>query len=253
MDRPQVVWDYVHGQKLAAYFGTRESDIPCTRGRKLSDAIQGDFSRLDPSEITHLTTDDAKRNWACDELDAHIRAEVHHLETHRASLDLSGIARDRAETGDRALFDPGKEATQARKYEAASTRELYRSLREFHTVEAAANAADNLADGFTDPEITTSVGPLDRSAPASLPEPVAAAEPGDTSEPKALDTNSLGAALGSFGRESRKLVDDASGRLDTSGCHEIGTPTPCAPSLPEPHGVEYHPVAPGKLSGQKET
>ena len=53
--------------------------------------------------------------------------------------------------------------------------------------------------------------------------------------------------------DRRKLVADASGRLDTSGCHGIGTPTPCAPSQPEPHGVEYHPLAPRKLSGQNAT
>ena len=136
LDRSVVVWDFTHAQQLAACFGTRESDVPYSRGRCLSDAMGGNFAGIDPTEIAHLTSKDAQQNWTCDQMDAHIRAEVARLEEHRAGLDLSELALDRAEAGERALFDPGKEATLARKYEAAATRELYRALREFREVEA---------------------------------------------------------------------------------------------------------------------
>ena len=136
LNRSVVVWDCNHAQQLAACFGTRESDVPYSRNRRLSDAIGGNFAGIEPSEIAHIESKDAQRNWACDRMDEHIRAEVARLEEHRASLDLAGLELDRAEAAERALFDPGKEAILARKYEAAATRELYRALREFREVEA---------------------------------------------------------------------------------------------------------------------
>ena len=200
LDQPSVVWDFVHGQKLAAFFGTRESDIPLTRGRRLSDAIQGNFTHIDPSEVEHLTTDEAKRNWACDQMDGHIRAEVERLEAHRASLDLAGLRLDRAEAGERALFDAGKEATLARKYEAAATRELYRALREFRAVEA--------TGALDDPDLFGPSEPPSEAAAASLPEAIEAGDAVDLAavgrnkeERKPTPNNDLERSLASFGTD----------------------------------------------------
>ena len=136
LDRPVVVWDYNHYTQLEAFCGRRESDLPESRGMKLSRAIKGDFTGIDEIEYGHVPTEDGRRNWACDELIVSILAEVGRLESLRAKLDLASLARDRAESVERALFDAGKEATLARKYEAAASRELHKSLRAFYEVEA---------------------------------------------------------------------------------------------------------------------
>ncbi len=47
----------------------------------------------------------------------------------------------RAEAGHRALFDPSKDAANARKYEAAAERGLFRALKEIRQVEKEAKAA----------------------------------------------------------------------------------------------------------------
>ena len=136
LDRPVVVWDYNHYTQLEAFCGRREGDLPTSRGMKLSKAIQGDFAGIESAEYDHLATEDLRRNWACDELTAYILAEVERLEVIRSKLDHAALARDRAESVERALFDAGKEATLARKYEAAASRELHKSLRAFYEVEA---------------------------------------------------------------------------------------------------------------------
>ena len=149
LDAPRVIWDYNHWTKLEAFTGRRESDLPESRGMKLSKAINGDFAGIEATEYEHLVIEDQRRNWACDELTNYILAEVEKLETLRAKIDHQALARDRAESVERALFDPGKEATLARKYEAAAGRELYRALREFREVEAQGDpAAETPADEY---------------------------------------------------------------------------------------------------------
>jgi len=55
-------------------------------------------------------------------------------------LDAGLVDRLRAEAGARAMFDPSKEAILARRYEAASERELFRALKEFRQIEREAKA-----------------------------------------------------------------------------------------------------------------
>jgi hypothetical protein len=51
----------------------------------------------------------------------------------------------RAEAGRRAMFDPSREATLARKYEAAAERGLFKALKEFRQVEKEAKAGFEIA------------------------------------------------------------------------------------------------------------
>ena len=51
-------------------------------------------------------------------------------------VDAEEAGRLRAEAGRRAMFDPSKEATLARKYEAAAERGFFRALKELRQVEA---------------------------------------------------------------------------------------------------------------------
>ena len=57
-------------------------------------------------------------------------------------IDDDEADRLRAEAGRRAMFDPSKEATLARKYEAAAERGFFRALKELRQVEEAAKADD---------------------------------------------------------------------------------------------------------------
>ena len=136
LEKPVVVWDYNHYTALEAFTGRRESDLPISRGMTLSKAIKGDFTGIEASEYEHIESDFLRRNWACDELVSYILAEVAKLEGLRGKIDHAALARDRAESVERALFDAGKEATLARKYEAAASRELHKALRGFAEAEA---------------------------------------------------------------------------------------------------------------------
>jgi len=49
-------------------------------------------------------------------------------------------------SADRALFDESRESILARKYEASTERSLFRTLREFREVEAAALKEEEVAD-----------------------------------------------------------------------------------------------------------
>jgi hypothetical protein len=71
------------------------------------------------------------------ELAAMLDAQVARLGEARRAIDEQAIAKDRAGAPDRALFDPSKEATLARKYEAATERGFFRALREFRAAESA--------------------------------------------------------------------------------------------------------------------
>ena len=65
-----------------------------------------------------------------------IDERVEALERHAETIDLTPIELDRAEASERALFDPSKEATLARRYEAEAMRGFYKALKELRQVEA---------------------------------------------------------------------------------------------------------------------
>ena len=56
-------------------------------------------------------------------------------------VDAAEAARLRAEAGRRAMFDPSREATLARKYEAAAERGFFRALKELRQLEKQTKAA----------------------------------------------------------------------------------------------------------------
>ena len=69
-----------------------------------------------------------------------ISAELARLEAHRETLDLDDLAQSRAEAGERALLDPGPEASRLRSYEAATERSIFRLVRDLRTLRSEANA-----------------------------------------------------------------------------------------------------------------
>jgi hypothetical protein len=80
--------------------------------------------------------DDARQAWARAKLLERIDAEIAALEIHRDTLDFEIIELDRSEAGARALFDPSREATLARRYESDSQRAFFKALKEFRQAEA---------------------------------------------------------------------------------------------------------------------
>jgi len=198
LERDAVVWTFVHERKLEAALGRRAGDVPHSRSCRLSRAIGEDFTGLEASEGGDLATVLERRNWAANELVALIGAEVDRLREHRATLDLDAIEADRAEAGDRALFDPGKDATLARKYEAAASRGLFRCLRELRAVEAQGGPAD---PDFTPGDPADETG-LDEGDTVSFSQHDPENDPPFGQKP--LPSEDLSAGLGSFGKTSSR-------------------------------------------------
>ena len=79
---------------------------------------------------------EARKAWARDRLIERIDAEIAGLESHFETLDFETIELDRAESGERALFDPSREACLARRYESEARRGFFKALKDFRQAEA---------------------------------------------------------------------------------------------------------------------
>jgi hypothetical protein len=143
-----VRWDWPHLEKIENLMGRRLGDFPISRAKALSEAIGGDFQYLEPSAGEGLEAVD-RQNWARERMAELIDGEVERLEAHLKTFDLDDLARERSESVDRVLFDPSKEATQARKFEAAAERSLYRALGELRKLQAR-KAKDAIQAEFDD-------------------------------------------------------------------------------------------------------
>ncbi|WP_435007252.1 hypothetical protein P12x_004594 [Tundrisphaera lichenicola] len=131
-DEPR--WDWTYGDRVSHLMGGRLHDIPVSPVRALSEAIGGNFAFLRPSEGQGLDAAD-RAFWAREQMSRLIDDEVEALRALRESLDPASIEEDRAGAAARAIFDPSKEATLARKYEAAAERGLFRTLGEIRTLD----------------------------------------------------------------------------------------------------------------------
>ena len=95
-------------------------------------------------------------------------------------LDEETVERLRAEAGRRAMFDPSREATLARKYEAAAERGFFRALKELRQVEREFKGESKAPKVGASPETLGSFLPVEtiKSVIASLPsEPARVAPP----------------------------------------------------------------------------
>jgi len=148
-------WEHLQRQRAENLTGRKPDEVAPSRLERLGMARLGHRDYLHPGEGDGLDADKL-RDWIDGEILATIRAEVAALRALLASFDPATTALDRAEAGERALFDPSKEATLARKYEAAAERGFYRALREFREVQAEAaehpEAVDAPAGPPTAPE-----------------------------------------------------------------------------------------------------
>ena len=130
-------WSKSQMDRMANLLGHRAEE-PCDRRiEALSRATWANFQGLADHEGGGLGEAD-RRAWARARLVERIDEEVAGLEGHRSSFDLGAIELDRMEAGDRALFDPSKEASLARRYESEARRGFFKALKEFRQAEAEA-------------------------------------------------------------------------------------------------------------------
>jgi hypothetical protein len=134
---PKPFWTASHLVQTANLLGLREEDARGSRIGVLSRAIWGDFEALADHEGGDLK-ENARKAWARGRLVEGIDEEIAALKAHVETLDFEIIEQDRAEAGTRALFDPSKEASLARRYESEARRGFFKALKEFHQAEAEA-------------------------------------------------------------------------------------------------------------------
>ena len=132
-------WTASHLETAANLTGLKVDHARNIRIGALSRAVWGDFEALADGEGGHLE-EDARKSWARAKLIDRIDAEIGALEIHRDTLDFEMIELDRSEAGARALFDPSREATLARRYESEAHRGFFKALKEFRQAEAEAAA-----------------------------------------------------------------------------------------------------------------
>ena len=134
-------WDDGHLRTFEALSGRRPTELYPSRASLLARVlVADDVSGLSPAEAAPLAGLDsqARAAWARERLVGLIADAAEDLEAAHQDLDHASIELDRAGAATRALFDASKEATLARKYEAAAERGFYRALGEFQVAEAEA-------------------------------------------------------------------------------------------------------------------
>ena len=142
-----VVWEAAHWARAEALGGRSAEAFPLSPFTRWHLAYQGKPALLLPGEAEGLEDPEAVREWARDRMADQIAREVAGLREHRETLDDGDLELDRAEAPARALFDPSKEASLARKYEAAAERGMYRALRELSEHEAMVGPGPELGPG----------------------------------------------------------------------------------------------------------
>ena len=158
---PVPIWSPAHHQRLDALLGFKVGDLPRHRPTRFSRALIGDFESIAAAEVAHLDPPEYQA-WAMVQLIGVIEAEVAHLIDHRATIDPARIAEDRADAVMLAHLDPGKDGAMAHRYITAAARDLSRTLRDLHLVEARYGTepgSEAEADTRPDPAPTPEVGP----------------------------------------------------------------------------------------------
>ncbi len=135
------IWSSAHWKRAENLLGRQTDDLPQSRIGALSRAMWFDFSALEAGEGSGLN-DQGRYEYARGRLLEIIDGRIDALAGFVAGFDGAAIDRARLGAADRALFDDSREAVLARKYEAATERSLFRTLRELREVEAAAAASN---------------------------------------------------------------------------------------------------------------
>jgi hypothetical protein len=130
---PRPSWTARHRDRAENLTGHRLDEARISRIGALSKAAWGDFSDL--AEGSELADED-RRAWARLLLVERIDEAIAELEEHYETLDFETIEQDRAEAPVRALFDPSREASLARRYESEARRGFFKAYKELKQAEA---------------------------------------------------------------------------------------------------------------------
>ncbi len=168
------IWTPRHGRRAEALAGREVGALPTSDFARWQGAADRGTAPLSDAEAEDVG-DRPVRPWALARIANRIALEIERLGRVRAELardnpDLGPDA-DRAEAEALASFDPSREATLARRYEADAERGMYRALREFRAIEAAAEIAR------PDPEPAPAPGPAGGGRLASFFQGTDPAEP----------------------------------------------------------------------------
>jgi len=186
-------WDWARCEQFHHLIGLRRVDVPVSRARALSDAMEGNFRNLNQSDGGDLPLKE-RQEWARVTLLGLVVEELARLRALQDQFDHEGLELDREGAAHRAMFDASPAATLARKYEAASERSLYRALREFREIqgdvpqidsaeEVASEPVEEMGSSLSDPGediieesgvdpiLETESGPAVESSGKSSPEP----------------------------------------------------------------------------------
>ena len=163
----------IHEEMAENLTGRRVSDLPISRPYALFQTIRGNVDFLGSHDDPGLDIA-SRRDWAKGRLIEWIDEELGRLRALRETFDLDAIAQERAGSVDRVLFDTSKEAILARKYEAAASREFFRTLRELEqvhaTVEETTEPGPALGSSF--PEAPAEPSPVEEAEePARIVQP----------------------------------------------------------------------------------
>jgi hypothetical protein len=170
---PSSGWTDEQLEQVANLTGLKSRHAKGSRLAALNRAIRGDFAGLDAGDGAGLSLE-ARKTWAKSALLDLIEAEVVALEAHYETLDHETLAIDRAEAGQRAIFDASKPACLARRYESEARRGFFRALKEFQRVEAEAQAQTQVEPTPKPSEparAASSVGSFRENAPTPAREP----------------------------------------------------------------------------------
>ena len=132
-----MLWTINHLERSRDLRGVSGSKVRQSRDWILTEMVRDFFGNESMVDVPPDLDDPGKIAWARGELLTIVDAEMARLESLRESFDPAALAEIRARSVDLALFDPSKELTLARKYEAAAERSLYKAIKEFREAEAA--------------------------------------------------------------------------------------------------------------------
>jgi hypothetical protein len=125
------------GVTMANLLGFRDNQAEVAWVEALTKATWADFNGLAACDGGDLDRE-GRKAWARARLLEAIDQEIAELDAHYLTLDHATLALDRAEAGDRALFDPSKQACLARRYESEARRGFFKSLKEYYKAETEA-------------------------------------------------------------------------------------------------------------------
>ncbi len=161
--QPEPEWTAVHLERAGNLLGLKGRHAPASRLGVLSRGVWGVFAGLSDDEGAGLD-EEFRREWARAALIEALDIEIASLEAHYETLDFETLAIDRAEAGQRALFDASKSACLARRYESEARRGFSKAFKEFRIVETESEVAQTVPSASR-PE--PKVGSFRETAPPS--------------------------------------------------------------------------------------